>query len=333
MATGTEALIDPRGPQSPAAEVSRVEDATMLFPVGRREPVRAVDSVNLTLNAGEVVAIVGESGSGKTTLGRMLLRLVRPSRGRIWFNGTDITNASDRALRPLRPQMQLVFQDPYSSLNPRMSIGASVGYVLAVNGLSNRRDRAKRVAELLDRVGLDSNHARRLPHQLSGGQRQRVAVARAIAASPRLIVADEPVSALDLSTQAQVLNLFRELQQELGAAIAFITHDLAVAEYIADRVVVMYAGRIVEETTAATFGAAVHPYSRALGAAALLEESTSLILDGEPPNPRRLPAGCAFHPRCPQAMDRCRTERPQLSSHELGADNLVACHLVAAKPG
>jgi peptide/nickel transport system ATP-binding protein len=305
--------------------VCRAEGATKLFPAGRGEPVRAVDGVDLAVHAGEVVAIVGESGSGKSTLGRMLIRLTRPSSGRIWFDGADITTTSEKGLRPLRPRMQLVFQDPYGSLNPRMSVGASVGYVLAVNRIGTRSTRQARVAELLDRVGLSAAHAKRLPHQLSGGQRQRVAIARAVAANPVLVVADEPVSALDLSTQAQVLNLFRELQADLGLAMVFITHDLAVAEYVADRVVVMYAGRAVEEApTASVFRESLHPYTTALAAAAVLEET--VVIDGEPPNPRRLPSGCAFHPRCARAVDLCRQERPELEVVPGRAGSFVACH-------
>src|SRR5258708_6862677 len=313
-------------PDGPVA--CRAEAARKVFPAGRGEPVRAVDCVDLTVHAGEVVGIVGESRSGKSTLGRMLLRLTRPSSGRIWFNNAEITTASERHLRLLRPQMQLVFQDPYGSLNPRMTVGVADGYVLAVNKIGSRTTRRARVAELLDRVGLSAAHAGRLPHQLSGGQGQRVAIACAIAAEPTLIVADEPVSALDLSTQAQVLNLFRELQAELGLAMVFITHDLAVAEYISDRVVVMYAGRVIEEAATSTiFTAPLHPYTRALAAAAALGTVDRNAFDGEPPSPRNLPPGCAFHPRCPQAVDLCRQKRPELDPVRGREASYVACHV------
>jgi oligopeptide/dipeptide ABC transporter ATP-binding protein len=306
--------------------VLRADDLEVHFATAG-QPVRAVDGVNLEVEEGQVVGIVGESGSGKSTLGRALLRLLRPTAGRVLVDGQDITKWSDRRMRSLRPQLQLVFQDPYGSLNPRMTVGATIGYSLLVNRMAGRVGRRQRVEELLERVGLDESYITRLPHQLSGGQRQRVGIARALASRPRFIVADEPVSALDLSTQAQVLNLFRELQQELGLSMLFVTHDLTVAEHLCDRVAVMYAGRIVEDARSAeAFAAPAHPYTGALLAASLLEVGAP-VLAGEPPNPRRLPDGCSFHPRCPVAVDRCSVEQPLLHLTDKG-DRLAACHLV-----
>ena len=298
--------------------------------------MKAVDGVSLSVDPGEVVALVGESGCGKSTLGRLALRLLEPTSGRISLDGVDVTHLSDRELKPHRRLAQIVFQDPLSSLNPRMTVSQAIAYPLRVNGVFGRGDRAaleRRVGGLLERVGLSSAHARRLPHELSGGQRQRVGIARALALEPKLLVLDEPVAALDLSAQALVLNLFKELQREFGMAYLFITHDLGVAEYMADRIVVMYAGRVAETgARAEIFSAPRHPYTQALMSAAMLGEhgeKEEIVLEGDPPSPLDPPAGCRFHPRCPHAAALCAVEEPQLAL--VGGGQLAACHLASGR--
>ena len=295
----------------------------------RREtrPVKAVDDVTFTVEPGEVVAVVGESGCGKSTLGRLVIRLLEPTAGTINFNGVDITRVGGEELRRTRLLMQIVFQDPFSSLNPRMTVGNAIAYPLRVHGLDN--DRNKRVDELLERVGLSALHGRRLPHELSGGQRQRVGIARAISVNPRLVVLDEPVAALDLSAQAHVLNLFKELQREMGMAYLFITHDLSVAEYMADRILVMYAGKLMEiGDRKSLFESPRHPYTEALLSAAVLggwgDAVKETILEGDPPSPISPPTGCRFHPRCPYAEPLCMSEEPSLL--RLENEQVAACH-------
>jgi len=295
--------------------------------------VKAVDGVSFSVGAGEVVAVVGESGCGKSTLGRLVIRLLEPTSGAIRLGGKDITRLSGEALREIRLAAQIVFQDPFGSLNPRMTVGASVAYPLKVNGLLGRGDAKgveRRVAELLERVGLNAAHARRLPHELSGGQRQRVGIARAIAVNPKLLVLDEPVAALDLSAQARVLNLFKELQREMGMAYLFITHDLSVAQYMADRILVMYAGRIMEMgRRAQLFEDPRHPYTEALLSAAVLDGRRGMgeetILEGDPPSPIDPPPGCRFNTRCPHAAPICEQEEPALIAAADG--HLAACHI------
>lgn len=297
-----------------------------------RLPVIAVDGVSFDITKGTCLGIVGESGCGKTTLGRSLLRIIEPQQGQVLFDGIDIRNLSQRQLRQHRRDMQLVFQDPYGSLDPRMTIGASIEEPLVVHREGGREDRRKRVAELLDMVGLQSSFASRYPHELSGGQRQRVCIARAIALSPRFIVCDEPVSALDVSVQSQVLNLLTQLQRELGLTYLFISHNLAVVRHIADRIAVMYLGRIVEIADAADlFERPQHPYTVALLAAVPGMEGTTdrtkFIVPGDPPDPSHRPSGCQFHPRCPFATEECRRELPKLEGKtSIRADHLVACH-------
>ena len=299
--------------------------------------MKAVDGVSFSVAPGEVVAVVGESGCGKSTLGRLAIRLLEPTSGTLRLDGTDITHLQGNALRQTRLAAQIVFQDPFGSLNPRMTVGAIFAYALKVNGLFWRGERkavAARVVELLERVGLNAAHARRLPHELSGGQRQRVGIARAIAVNPKLVVLDEPVAALDLSAQARVLNLFKELQRELGMAYLFITHDLSVAEYMADRIVVMYAGKLMETgPRAALFGAPRHPYTQALLSAAVLgswgDAAEETILEGDPPSPTEPPPGCRFSTRCPHAAALCAEEEPALA--ELDAGHRAACHLLTGR--
>jgi len=293
-----------------------------------RPPIRAVDGVSFAIRRGEVLGLVGESGSGKTTVGRSVLRLTEPSAGRIVFDGEDITKLPKARLRPFRRRMQIVFQDPYASLNPRMRVEDILGEALAIHGLAEGAARAARIAQLLDRVGLPAAHARRYPHEFSGGQRQRIVIARALAVEPEFIVADEPVSALDVSIQAQVINLMAELQADLGLAMLFISHDLSVIEYICDRVVVMYLGRVMEEASVeALFSRPRHPYTEALLAAAPVPdpevERRRVLLLGDMPSPANPPSGCVFRTRCRYALPACAETRPPL--REVAPGHTTAC--------
>ena len=297
--------------------------------------IKAVDGVDLALAAGRTLALVGESGCGKSTLGRLVLRLIEPDRGRIRFEGRDISALGERGLRAFRHNAQLVFQDPYASLNPRMTVGQTVGEPLALHAIVPASRRPRRIAELLSQVGLDPRLQSRYPHEFSGGQRQRVSIARALAVEPKLIVCDEPVSALDVSIRAQILNLLRDLQRRLGIAYILISHDLAVVRHVADEVAVMNLGRIVESgATEALFSAPRHPYSRALLSAIPLPQPRArrnrIILKGEVPSALDPPSGCRFHTRCPHVVARCRIEEPQLLSDARG--QAAACHRSSELP-
>jgi len=297
----------------------------------RNLAVQAVNGVDLDIHTGEIVGLVGESGSGKSTLGRMLIRLIEPDAGSIRFDGIDLLAVQGAELRKLRRNFQIIFQDPYGSLNPRMRVGTAIGEPLAIHKLvRGRAERRERVAELLRRVGLDASAMDRYPHEFSGGQRQRIGIPRAIACSPRFIVADEPVSALDSPVQAQIINLLIDLQESLGLAYLFVAHDLRLVQHICHRVAVMYLGRIVESAPAdRLYRDPRHPYTRALLASTPSMEPgrpTPPSLSGEPPSPTRPPTGCSFHPRCPLAEPRCSQDEPVLLEVERGHN--VACHLV-----
>jgi oligopeptide transport system ATP-binding protein len=303
------------------------------FPVSRHRAVRAVDGVALAIRRGETLGLVGESGCGKTTLARLLLNLVPPTAGEIHFEGRRFDTLRGGALRALRRRMQIVFQDPYSSLNPRMTVGRILSFPMAVHGLHRAR-RAQRVAELLRLVGLASTDANRYPHEFSGGQLQRVGIARALAVEPDFVVCDEAVSALDVSIQAQILNLFADLQRQLGLTYLFVGHDLSVVQHVSDRIAVMYLGKVVELAPAERLHAGpLHPYTQSLIAAVPLPDpeiersKPRFTLVGEVPSPLEPPSGCRFHTRCPHVMPTCRTSEPVLQS--VVDDHAVACHLHA----
>ncbi|WP_225799981.1 ABC transporter ATP-binding protein [Streptomyces sp. NK15101] len=312
----------------------RVRDLGMTFPGrrGRSAPIRAVDGVGFDLAAGETLGLVGESGCGKSTTGRAIVRLLEPTAGSVSYDGRDISHLSQRQLKPLRRDIQMVFQDPHSSLNPRQTVARIISDPLLVQG-SPATEARKRAVELMELVGLIPEHIDRYPHEFSGGQAQRIGIARALATSPRLVVADEPVSALDVSVQAQIVNLMERLQRELGLAYLFIAHDLSVVKRVCDRVAVMYLGRIVEiGDKERVYGAPEHPYTRALLSAVPLPDPAAertrerITLLGDPPSPAAPPPGCTFHPRCPKAQAICRTEAPALRTTAQGEARQVACH-------
>jgi peptide/nickel transport system ATP-binding protein len=317
-----------------------VTELRKYFPIhrGMRRRVvgqlRAVDDVSFSIREGETLGLVGESGCGKTTVARCILRAYAPTSGQMWFQMADgrrveLATLSRQDLRPVRPQMQMIFQDPYGSLNPRMRIGDIVGEPLLVNGMRDRRQRTERIADLLHLVGLRPEYMARFPHAFSGGQRQRIGIARALALHPRLVVADEPVSALDVSVQAQILNLLLDLQEELHLTYLFIGHNLSVVKHICDRVAVMYVGKLVEmATTEELYAAPKHPYTAALLAAVPVPDprhkTQGTELQGDVPSPADPPSGCSFHPRCPYAVDRCRSEAPVF--REITPGHFVSCH-------
>ena len=291
--------------------------------------VKAVDGVSFYISEGETLGLVGESGCGKSTLGRTILRLEEPTAGQIIYQGIDVTRLDKRALRGLRKEIQIIFQDPQSSLDPRMTVEQSIGEPLLVHGLKDDRERAKRVVEILERVGLEAQHAWRYPHEFSSGQRQRIGIGRVLTLNPRLIIADEPVSALDVSIQAQILNLMLDLQKEFGLAYLFIAHDLSVIRQVSHRVAVMYLGKIVELAgREEIFQNALHPYTQALLSAipdVRREKKTRILLPGSVPSPLNPPPGCHFHPRCHRVLPVCHQEEPLLK--DVGGGHLVACHL------
>ncbi|UYQ63407.1 ABC transporter ATP-binding protein [Streptomyces peucetius] len=315
-----------------------LRDVSMAFPAKRRgtAPVRAVDGIGFDLAAGETLGLVGESGCGKSTTGRMIVRLLEPTAGTISYNGLDISHLSQRELKPLRRELQMVFQDPHSSLNPRQTVARIISDPLMVQG-SSAAEARQRAVELMDLVGLIPEHIDRYPHEFSGGQAQRIGIARALATGPRLVIADEPVSALDVSVQAQIVNLMERLQRELGLAYLFIAHDLSVVKRVCDRVAVMYLGRIVEiGDKERVYAAPAHPYTRALLSAVPLPDPAAertrerITLLGDPPSPAAPPPGCTFHPRCPKARDLCRSEAPLLRIAAPGEAREVACHFPEA---
>jgi peptide/nickel transport system ATP-binding protein/oligopeptide transport system ATP-binding protein len=290
--------------------------------------VQAVDDVNFQVYKGETLGLVGESGCGKTTIGRSMLRLIEPTRGSMLFEGTDMMELSGRELKDMRRNMQIIFQDPYGSLDPRLPVGESIAEGLKIHNIGTPKERFELVLEMLKKVGMEDYHARRYPHEFSGGQRQRIGIARALALRPKFIVADEPVSALDVSIQAQVLNLLKDLQEEFGLTYMFIAHNLSVVEHISDRVAVMYLGKIVEMTSSEElFRKPLHPYTQALMSAIPIPDPElkryRIILTGDVPSPLNPPSGCRFHPRCPVVMERCPWEEPHI--REISPEHFVSC--------
>ncbi len=309
-----------------AAPLLEVQHLRKFFGPASR-PVRAVDDVSFAIHSGETLGLVGESGSGKSTIGRALLRLVEPTSGRVAYRGEDLGAAGSRRMRALRRKLQMIFQDPYASLNPKMRVRDILGEALQVHGLAQGR-RAQRIDELLQLVGLDPEHAARYPHEFSGGQRQRIGVARALSVEPEFIVADEPLSALDVSIQSQVINLLCDLRERFALTMLFISHDLDVVEYLCDRVVVLYLGRVMEMApTAALFERPLHPYTQALLAASPKPDPGATLvhvpLTGDIPSPVDPPSGCVFRTRCPHAIDACAQTRPE--PRDMGGGRLKAC--------
>jgi len=299
---------------------------------GSTETVKAIDGVSFEIFEGETVGLVGESGCGKSTLGRCIIRLIEPTSGQVYYDGAEITRMAGPEMRDMRRKIQMIFQDPYASLNPRMRVGEIIGEGLKIHKLASGKDRKSRVMALLEKVGLREEHYNRYPHEFSGGQRQRIGVARALAVDAKFIIADEAVSALDVSIQAQVLNLIKDLQQEFGLTYLFISHDLRVVEHVSDRVAVMYLGKIVEMAPAQKiYKEGQHPYTRALLSAVPLPEpsrrSERIILEGDVPSPINPPSGCSFHPRCPFAEKICSEKEPELS---IDGDHALACHVFGA---
>ena len=310
-----------------------VQDLKKYFPLGQRRTLKAVDGISFTIRKGETLGLVGESGCGKSTAGRTIIRLYEPTSGRVVIDGTDVTKLKGSKLKAFRRKMQMIFQDPYASLNPRMTVLDIIGEALDIHGLvKSRAERTRRVEELLELVGLSAQHASRYPHEFSGGQRQRIGITRALAVQPEFIVCDEPISALDVSIQAQIVNLLTDLQKKMGLTYLFVAHDLAMVKYISDRIAVMYLGQIVELASSEDlYDQPQHPYTKALMSAIPIPDPEAeakkerIILQGELPNPISPPSGCPFRTRCPFAMERCAQEKPAF--REVRPGHWAACHL------